>query len=162
MEVVSVRKTFLIAILFSAAFAFSQGARCTSYSAAVGGGWKPIASAPRDGRKIEFLETYGVAPWYDQYRWMKKGEKFKTEVNSCDSADKCSTRLMEFIESEGRWVSTSDERKGLIEDECGFWRPTAQTGKYSDPTGGKQNTIKYWCDSMGMKYDAKADRCIAP
>lgn len=47
---------------------------CDSSNAASNGGWKRMASAPRDGTTVEMLETYGVAPWYGIFRWTKDGQ----------------------------------------------------------------------------------------
>jgi hypothetical protein len=132
---------------------------CDSISASYGGGWQPIASAPRDGTAIEVLETYGVAPWYARYKWMKKGTKYMETVMFSDGNGKQTDETMEMTEPVGRWVDTSDQHKGLSEDNCAFWRPVAQTGEYVDPTGGAQNSVKYWCDSMHIAYDKKTDSC---
>ena len=34
--------------------------------------WRPINTAPRDGTVIEIKNNYGLAPWYDLFRWERK------------------------------------------------------------------------------------------
>jgi hypothetical protein len=96
-------------------------------------GWKSMDSAPRDGTVVELAETYGIAPWFGLHKFV-----------------------------DGRWQSTSDSRMGVYEDNCLYWRPHEGAAKsYVDPTGGKQNSIKYWCDAMHIGYDPKKDVCIS-
>lgn len=105
--------------------------RCDSHIS-MSDGWKTMASAPRDGTVVELAETYGVAPWYGIYKFKDKG-----------------------------WQKTSDPNSGVSEDNCLFWRPyKGDASKYKDPTGGKQQSVKYWCDAMHIKYDPKKDVCV--
>lgn len=135
-------------------------ASCDSLSASSSGGWKPMASAPRDGTVVEMLETYGVAPWYGRYKWIKKGTVIHATSQVVNGDNKTVTEVpITYTESVGRWANTSDSRRGITEDECGFWRPTAQTGEYTDPTGGAQKTTAYWCVAMHRQYDKKTDSC---
>jgi hypothetical protein len=96
---------------------------CDSYSASLNGGWKEISTAPRDGRKVEMLETYGVAPWYDLFYWRKPGTKYKEILNIVDKDGHWSKKEETFEEYEGRWVKASDQNSGVTEDKCLFWRP---------------------------------------
>jgi hypothetical protein len=135
---------------------------CDSYSASLNGGWKEISTAPRDGRKVEMLETYGVAPWYDLFYWRKPGTKYKEILNIVDKDGHWSKKEETFEEYEGRWVKASDQNSGVTEDKCLFWRPwtAGDANKYVDPTNGAQNKTAYWCAAMHMSYDPKKDKCV--
>lgn len=96
-----------------------------------GNGWKTMDSAPKDGSVVELAQMHGLAPSYGLYKWVR-----------------------------GSWQSIKDEHKGMSQD-CAYWRPVKVDIKsYVDPTGGKQDTIKYWCDAMHVKYEPKNDRCL--
>lgn len=110
---------------------------CSSYKASINGDWKPIHEAPRDGTVIEVLETYGIAPWYGLYKWVK----------------------LDGNPSPGHWMSAEELNKGVIEDACLFWRPYSKSGTYKDPTNGAQNGVAYWCAAMHRPYDKKTDAC---
>jgi hypothetical protein len=102
---------------------------CSSHIS--GDRWKTMGSAPKNGAVVELAQTYGLAPTYGLYKWVR-----------------------------GSWQSVSDEHKGMSQD-CAYWRPVKGAVKsYVDPTGGKQDTIKYWCDAMHVKHDPKKDRCV--
>lgn len=150
-------KNLCVFFLLLSSVAFAQ--RCDSISASFNGEWKPISTAPKDGTRIEFLETFGVAPWYGQYRWMKKGEKYKAEVWTTDRQGHSTRTERELTESSGRWVNVEDTAMGINEDSCGFWRATSQSEKYVDPTGGKQKSVAYWCAAMHLSYNKKKDAC---
>jgi hypothetical protein len=94
--------------------------------------WQPIASAPRDGTIVEIENRYGVAPTYGIFRFVAGG-----------------------------WQNANEPRRGAADEAYLRWRPYKGIAKeYVDPTAGAQNTVKYWCDAMGLQYDAKNDRCI--
>ncbi len=106
------------------------GGRCSS--TIYGNDWKPASTAPRDGTVVEMAETYGTAPWYGVFKYVN-----------------------------GHWQKANSPNEGVSEDECLFWRPyKSNVAAYKDPTGGAQNTVKYWCDHMHIKYDAKKDVCV--
>jgi hypothetical protein len=108
---------------------------CWSYAASYTGGWRTLASSPRDGTIIEMLETRGVAPSYDLFKWGDFG-------------------------GAGGWVSVKNAHLGHLESVCAFWRPYhGNPLTYVDPTGGRDNTLEYWCDAMHMRYSKKRDRC---
>ncbi len=118
------------ALLASMAF----GQQCSSLNASHQGGWKPEKTAPHDGTVVEMLETFGIAPWYDIFKWKS-----------------------------GRWQSVSRPDHGVGVDECLFWRPYKPTGNpYTDPTGGAQNSVEYWCRAAGVPYDKKTGYCKKP
>jgi hypothetical protein len=109
---------------------------CYSLSASYNGVWKPLSTAPKDGSVVEILETRGYAPMYGLFRWGDFGG----------------------MQS---WVSVKESNIGHSDTACAFWRPyTGNPRTYVDPTGGRQNTTKYWCDAERLRYDAKKDRCF--
>jgi hypothetical protein len=92
---------------------FAAQPSCKSISVHDSGGWKPAASAPRDGTAVEMLETFGSAPWYGLFKWTK-------DQNGV-----------------GSWVNADNPKQGVVEDPCLFWRPYTSTGKpYVEPTEG--------------------------
>lgn len=112
---------------------FCAAQRCDSINASYSGGWKPVATAPRDGTVVEMLETYGIAPWYGRFKWVK-----------------------------GDWISADDPNRGVHEDSCLFWRPLPKIAKgkpYVDPTNGQQNSTEYWCRAARKPYNKKKDAC---
>lgn len=150
----------LLAFLF---VPVSNAQRCYSISSSNGGDWKQVSTAPKDGRKVEMLETHGIAPWYELFYWRAKGVKYKTLVHFQIGDKRAGVREEEFTESEGRWVQVSNPDMGVTEDSCLFWRPyMGDPNKYVDPTGGASRTVKYWCDAGHLAYDPKKDSCIAP
>jgi hypothetical protein len=102
---------------------------------ALGGDWKPVASALRDGTVVEMMETYGTAPWYGRFRWTK-------DHTVTDAGGK----VMHFQATES-WVNV-DEPGYVVGEECLLWRPYKGTGKYTDPTNHAQKSVAYWCASM--------------
>jgi hypothetical protein len=114
---------------------------CLTVAAAGYGGWRPIASAPRDGTVVEALITYGFAPWYGLFKWEKNIAFGNTRT----------------------WIRVDKPHSGVSENNCLFWRPYKSTGKpYVDPTNGTQDTVAYQCTYMHLSYDAFKDRCIRP
>lgn len=109
------------------------------------------------------MQTFGVAPWYGLFKWV--GPLTNTlKQSDCVAIDK-SGRITSAgggcvsVSNIGRWQSPSGE-SGVVEDKCLFWRPyEGKVSKYSDPTGGKQKTVKYWCDAVGVAYDPKTGYC---
>jgi hypothetical protein len=123
-----------IAILLCGFMAVSAQT-CSSLDASASGGWRPIMTAPRDGRVVELLETYGIAPWYGLFRWgSMDGEK-------------------------PEWIETDRPNLFVGEDKCLFWRPYKATGKYVDPTNGAQYTVEYQCRWMGRPYNPRTKSC---
>src|SRR5258708_2297346 len=151
----------IMSVLLCAAFSgVVFGQRCDSIAAAGYGGWKPIITAPRDGTTIEMLETYGVAPWYGLFYWLKKGTKYKMTVHVVDNDGKQSEKEEELIETIGRWAEAHNASKGVSDDACLFWRPyKGDAKKYVDPTNGAQDSTSYWCAYMHMAYNKKKDAC---
>lgn len=76
---------------------------CSSLGATRFGQWKPLTTAPRDGTRIDMLQTYGIRPWHGVFRWQSWGGGSKA------------------------WVNTKDERRSVIEGPCLFWRPYSGT-----------------------------------
>jgi len=134
---------------------------CDSMTASISGGWQPISTAPRDGRTVEILNTYGVAPWYGLFKWTKSYDAEVTTFDGNMRSEKSVTRIEHLTDSKPSWHSVTQLNTGLAEgfDSCLFWRPYKGTGKYVDPTGGAQNTIAYWCAHVGLAYDKKKDAC---
>jgi len=101
------------------------------------GGWQPMASAPRNGTPIEVRCTYGAAPWYGLFRWTD-------EMSSEDQ-----NGVVHTMRSQAkRWAKVGNDCSGFTEDSTFSWRPYAgQSQAYVDPTGGAQNTQKYWLDA---------------
>jgi hypothetical protein len=134
--------------------------QCDSVAASGYGGWRTMQSAPRDGTIVEMIQTYGVAPWYGIFKWVK--EKVNAQTNCVQiksgvvssSGTACAPPA-----AIGRWQSAEDDHSGVVENKCLFWRPYEAKGKYVDPTGGAQKSVAYWCAYMHRPYDAKTDRC---
>jgi hypothetical protein len=153
-------KNSMLVVVLMALSTFAGAQRCDSVSMALTGDWKPGASAPRDGRIIEIMETYGIAPWYARVKWLKKGQTYKTIITIDDGKGHQTTQPYTATESTGRWMEVDDPAGGPSDDECLFWRPTKQTGKsYDDPTHGAQKSVAYWCSAMHRPYDSKTDSC---
>lgn len=116
--------------------------------------WRPMATAPRDGTPIEVRCTYGVAPWYGLYRWIKT-----PGVQVCRPGG-------QSFPQEGRWAGVHDEGRSFDEDNSFSWRPYAGNSvTYVDPTGGAQNTDSYWRRAVAAKYGLPPDhfeKKIAP
>ena len=140
--------TFVVLLLaFISVSASAQ--QCDSIAAASYGGWQPVKTAPRDGTTVEMMETYGVAPWYGLFKWIRR----ETEIKSTDG------KVYHFKDKEPSWVSLEDPNKGVVEDSCLFWRPYKRVGTYVDPTGGAQKSVAYWCAAMHLRYNKKKDAC---
>ncbi len=153
-------KLIKLAAIVMSLSAFGLAQRCDSINATFSGGWKPGATAPRDGTIVETMETYGVAPWYARVKWLKKGQTYPSTITTVSPDGKRKTEPYIATESAGRWMNVDNPQQGPSDDECLFWRATKQTGKtYIDPTRGAQNTTAYWCASMHRPYDAKTESC---
>lgn len=139
-------KTVVLAVLFLVAGAAGQ--RCDSINASFSGGWRPGKTAPRDGTAVEVMETYGIAPWYGIFKWTR--DSIATGQDG---------KLVPFTSAQPQWVSVDTPGHGVSDDDCLFWRPYNKKGKYSDPTGGSQNSVAYWCTALHLRYDAKKDTC---
>lgn len=155
------RTVFLVVFLLCVP-AFSAAQRCDSYSASINGDWKRIATAPRDGTKVEILQTYGVAPWYDLFYWRKKGTKYVQTVHYSIDGKSAGDRQETFVETKGSWASADRPGHSVIESSCLFWRPYKGPDEYVDPTGGAQNSVAYWCAAEHLQYDPKKDVCVKP
>lgn len=114
---------------------------CPAVRYALGGDWKPVATAPRNGTVIEMMQAFGAAPWYGIYKWSPMGDG---------------------LESPMKWMKADEPNMAVTETPCLFWRQYSKTGKYVDPTNGAQSTKAYWCEPVGARYDAKNDRCYYP
>jgi hypothetical protein len=123
------------------------GQRCDSANAAYSGGWKPASSAPRNGTTVEMMETYGIAPWYGQFKW------------SMDASAVEDGKVVHYKTATPSWVSVDNPGHGVSDDACLFWRPTKTPAKYVDPTKGAQQSVAYWCAAMKRPYDKKTDSC---
>lgn len=140
--------------------------RCNSVSSAMNGEWKPISSAPRDGTVVEIMQTYGVAPTFGLYKWTKK---YKAPlITRNEAGEEVERKIIEAESKDPQWIDVNNPGHGVSYEPCLFWRKSpypsiathsGSTG-YVDPTNGAQNTVKYWCDALHMKYDAKKDRCV--
>lgn len=108
---------------------------CGSLSSASIGGWKKIDSAPRDGRKVELMQTYGIAPTTGVFKW----DPERLGVGG----------------KKGGWVQVSDPRFGMGES-CAFWRPYTKQAELNEKT---TRSTQYWCNAMHMKYNEKKDVC---
>jgi hypothetical protein len=107
---------------------------CSSPQAVLSSQWKPLSSAPHDGTVVEVLNTYGIAPTY---------------------------RLFKY-DAKLHWIQADAKHGGLIGEDCMYWRSyTGAIDKYVDPTGGKQNSVAYWCSAEHMYYDKKNDKCVS-
>ena len=101
-------------------------------------GWKLTDSAPKDGTVIEMAQTYGIAPTYGLYKWSNQR-----------------------IGGETMWQSATDPQMGTMDSGCLYWRPyKGSVSKYQDPTGGEQNSLRYWCTAAHVRYDPKKDACV--
>lgn len=107
-------------------------AQCKS---SVSDDWRPMVSAPHDGTTIEFVETYGVAPWYGIAHW--SDEEIGINGNGGGTTKmKIDKKTWAQIDKPG---SVSDD------DPCLYWRPYhGGSSSYVDPTGGVQNGSAYW------------------
>ena len=122
----------ILLLLF--ATSLCQAQQCPSIGASMTGNWRPLHEAPRGGRVVEVLNTYGVAPTYGLFRFVENSE-------------------------DGYW-SSYDGNSVLVSEACMFFRPfTGDPNHYVDPTHGRQFTTKYWCDAMHRGYDRKRDVC---
>lgn len=143
------KKMILAAITAAVLSIPAMAQRCDSISASYYDGWKPVASAPRDGTVVEMLETYGIAPWFGLFRWT-------TDFVSTDGK---TGELIHFKSSTPNWVGVDRPGQNVSEDECLFWRPYKPQPRYVDPTGGAQWSNAYWCAAAHRRYDKKTDRC---
>lgn len=149
----------LALLLTVSAAAQNQGnyyRQCSSISAANSGDWKPIDRLPkqfRDGRAVELMETFGIAPWYGLFKWTNK---VVAASSICDTKGHCKEMPAEEITVDYGWHSASN---GIDEDNCLFWREYNGSDHYVDPTGGAQNGIAYWCRAAGEKYNPKTNTC---
>lgn len=121
---------------------------CSSLYASTANGWRPVATAPRDGTVVEMLETYGIGPWYGLFKWtdkiILKDDKGKNQE----------------IKTIPGWSSVDRGNVGVTESKCLFWRPYKPTSiKYIDPTGGSQESVEYWCRAAHRPYDPKTGYC---
>lgn len=142
-------KRFTVVILFIALSCVASAKTCDSVRFSNSGGWKPVASAPHDGTVVEMMETFGIAPWYGIYKWTKEAT----------STDEKGARIPIKLNSP-TWISIDRPGTSVDEDECLFWRPYTNAGKYVDPTGGAQDTVEYWCRYLHLPYDKKKDVCV--
>jgi len=80
--------------------------------------YQSMCTAPRDGTVIEIEISAGFMPWYGIFQW--------------DS-------------NRHRW-NKANGPSSLIESETHYkWRPySGDTDNYVDPTGGAQNSYRYW------------------
>lgn len=150
----------MIAVIFALLIMQSASAqRCSSLNASFNGGWKPVSTAPRDGTVVEMLETYGIAPWYDIFKWTKEitvPESFY--VDGKGHQVRIPPHKITLIN--GGWVSQTKQGSSVTEDECLFWRPYSKpTASYIDPTAGAQNSVSYWCAALHRKYNKAKDAC---
>lgn len=107
---------------------------CSSPQAALSSQWKPLSTAPHDGTVVEILNTYGIAPTYGLFKY----------------------------DAKLHWIQVDVKDRGLSDGNCMYWRSYAGAiDKYVDPTGGKQNSVAYWCSAEHMYYDKKNDICVS-
>jgi hypothetical protein len=124
--------------------------QCDSYRMIDQSEWKPIKDAPHDGTTVEIVETYGVAPWYGLYKWTKDAV----------ATDLSTGKTSHFQMENPSWRSVDTPGGGVSADDgCLFWRPYKGGITYTDPTGGAQKSVAYWCTAMHAEYDAKKDAC---
>lgn len=122
--------------------------------------WQPMATAPKDGTIIEVKCTYGVAPWFDLFRWTNK---YRVSVTECgtdrDGKPYSNQKPPEEITGDFRWHSATKDGSSIDgEDDSFMWRPTSQIPEsYIDPTGGAQNTQGYWIRACGLPVPPGAD-----
>lgn len=107
-----------------------------------------MSTAPRDGTIIELRCSYGVAPWYDLYRWT---DEIQVEVigYDTDAEGKWRQRDLGFETSKGtrkKWVSATRPGHSMASEESLHWRPApaGSPANYVDPTNGAQKTNEYW------------------
>lgn len=113
----------------------------------IGDDWRSIDAAPRDGTVIEVCCTYGVAPWYDLYRWTD--EAILPHVETSEGVSVESLRPHKF--GKPRWYSATKPGQGVSDEAHLFWRPTTQDPEtYIDPTQGFQDTNAYWLQACGF------------
>ena len=92
-------------------------------------GWRSMDTAPRDGTIVELKCTYGVAPWYNLFRW-----------------------------SDGRWEQHDDPSMGVSSEDSLHWRPySGEPSAYADPTGGAQNDAAYWRSAAARAHGLPPD-----
>ena len=107
---------------------------CSSIQAVLSSQWKPLSTAPHDGTVVELLNTYGIAPTYGLFKY----------------------------DAKLHWIQVDVKDRGLSDGNCMYWRSyTGAIDKYIDPTGGKQNSVAYWCSAEHMYYDKKNDICVS-
>jgi hypothetical protein len=140
---------FLFLLLgVSACAKTAHGKVCLTSAASGYGGWSTMDSAPRDGKTIELLETFGVAPWYGIFKFTREGW-----------AKASDGKMKPFDMVHPRWIQQDKLGFSVEEDPCLFWRPYHGVGKYVDPTHGAQDTVAYECAYMHSEYDKKKDMC---
>ncbi len=122
---------------------------CDSIRFAASGGWMPSATAPHNGTVVEMMQTFGIAPWYGLFKW--------SDVTTSMSGH----GPVQIKLSSPEWVSADGQHGGMSGLECAFWRPykKPETEKYTDPTGGAQNSVAYWCAAAHVAYDPKTGYC---
>jgi hypothetical protein len=105
--------------------------------------WQPMDSAPRDGTVIEVRCTYGVAPWFGLYKWSSH-MKFPDRNG-----------VVVIMTGTPRWVGANagKENSSFAEGGSFMWRPyTGDPVRYTDPTGGMQDSAAYWRGAVAAKY----------
>jgi hypothetical protein len=96
--------------------------------------WQSIQTAPRDGTLIEIRNSYGIAPWYDIFRWHHCGDA--RDVFEWQSVRRAGHSIMQGAEP---FLS---------------WRPfSGNIDFYTDPSHGAQDTPQYWRQAVARKYN---------
>jgi hypothetical protein len=110
---------------------FSQ--QCKHSSFATSGGWKDMASAPRNGTVVEILNAFGWRPWYGRFKF--------THDETISFSDGSKERVHH---DSGIWLDVDNPAQSMDNESCMYWRPYAGPAKYVDPTHGAQDTDAYW------------------
>jgi hypothetical protein len=120
----------VLALIIGSGAAFAS---CDSIASASIGDWKSLNSAPHDGTVVEVLNTYGLAPTYGLFKYVK--------------ADKW-------------WQDVRKANQGIVSEVCMYFRPYNGTvSAYVDPTGGAQDSVAYWCAYAHRPYNKKTGYC---
>lgn len=110
-------KLIFFALLFCVPLTFA--ADCPSISAAQSGHWKPIASAPHNGRVIELLQTLGQEPWTGKFHWSRHMKKVRYEVENGRAVP---AGVEDVTLPKPTWVDLEHLGGSVIESECVYWR----------------------------------------
>lgn len=112
------------------------------------GGWRSMDSAPRDGTVVELRCTYGVAPWYDLFKWTAENAPIIQDGVTYNFRD----------DQAPRWKKAQNLQSSVDDGPYLSWRPyNGDAASYTDPTGGAQNDMAYWRGAVAHKYGLPLD-----